>query len=509
MKKLLIITVMFMLPIGLFGQIEYLIDDTYIVSGGAYTQVTVLTAGNWDDGYVDLILPAANQFYFYGKKVTHVRMWTNGYVTFGFGAAPTDYSDFSPDPIPHTDNPNSYAAPWWQDWDLTTTGEMWYEFGTNYTVCKWNGVPHNGDATSAYTFWVAFFNRNYSNIPLLASNTILFGYPVKASGIGTYDNGSGATIGVEHYTGTNAAVYSEPSASPLSGDNILFVPHVPVYESTDIFAGGDVDLMIYRPSQGLWAYRDGDTGSTGRLHFGGAYDTPLPGDMDGDGNADPLLFRPSQGRWRGISPNIDTYWGTHGDIPVPADYNDDGKTDIAIFRPYTGQWRINYTDGGSATFYFGQTGDIPVPGDYDGDGQIEVAIVRPGDYLQWRAAYSGGGGLNQFYGIEGDVPMPGTWEGALDITQIGIFRDSDGSWRTPQTGINHWGMSGDLPVANDYNQGGLTDWVIFRPSTGMWRILFNVGGSPSGNGTEYWGGTPGDIPRARRSSAVRASNDQK
>jgi hypothetical protein len=383
---------------------------------------------------------------------------------------------------------------------------MWYRIETGLTVLEWRDVPHISDATSAYTFFVAFFSKSYTTLPKLASNSIYCGYPVRTSGTGAYDNGAGATIGVEHYSGTNAAVYSDIGTATISSDGILFTPYVPVYGSTDFFAGNEVDLLIYRPQQGLWAYRDMSNNNTGRFYFGGPYDAPLPCDMDNDGNADPLLFRPSQGRWRGTSPSVDVYWGAVGDIPVPADYNNDGKTDIAIFRPSTGQWRINYTDGGSATFYFGTKGDLPIPADYDGDGQIDVAIVRPGNYLQWRAQYSGGGGLNLFYGVAGDAPVPGVWWSSGDT--IMIFRDSDGSWRSPLNGINAWGISGDIPVANDYNQGGLTDWTIFRPSTGMWRILGNTGGYPSWNQTRYWGGTRGDIPRARASEAVRASKDK-
>jgi hypothetical protein len=41
----------------------------------------------------------------------------------------------------------------------------------------------------------------------------------------------------------------------------------------------------------------------------------------------------------------------------------------------------------------------------------------------------------------------------------------------------HWGMNGDIPVANDYNRNGTADFAIWRPATGEWYSLDGVTGA--------------------------------
>ena len=112
MKKTFMLISILILCVSSFFAQEYIMND-----GAAYSSLTgtttiiTLTGGDWDSGYYDMALSAGNQFYFYGKKVTHIRIWTNGYVTFGFGSAPADYSDNSNDPLPSSSNPDGYAAP--------------------------------------------------------------------------------------------------------------------------------------------------------------------------------------------------------------------------------------------------------------------------------------------------------------------------------------------------------------------------------------------------------------
>lgn len=56
----------------------------------------------------------------------------------------------------------------------------------------------------------------------------------------------------------------------------------------------------------------------------------------------------------------------------------------------------------------------------------------------------------------------------------------------------HWGMDGDIPVANDYNRNGTTDFAIWRPSNGEWWTIDGVTGAmlQATNGS----GGSGDIP---------------
>jgi hypothetical protein len=502
--------VLLLLPPVLAAQ-EYLIDDAIgDWTTDAYTQIVSLTGGNWDDGYIDLAVPATHQFYFYGKKVTHLRIFTNGFVTFGFGAPPSDDHPFIMDPIPSTDLPNTFAAPWYDDWDLSWgVGEIWYSFHAApyaHTCIEWRDIPHYNDQTARYKFSAVFFS-DYANAsaPAFSKNGILFEYYVVSSGTGVHDRGLFGAVGLESSTGTQGASYSYQTASLANDKDLYFLPFVAAYDTTNFDGAGFVDLMVYRPSQGVWKIKD-TAGATQSIYFGGKYDVPLPGDFDNDSAADPCIFRPSQGRWRVQGPGMDVYWGTHGDIPVPADYNGDGKTDIAIFRPSTGMWKIRYTDVGTTdTVYFGKQGDIPVPYDYDGDLKADIAIVRPGAALAWRIQYSSGGSASFNYGIEGDLPVPADWY-PPDYC-VGIWRPSNGTWRlkdVPESwAIHTWGIDGDVALPGDFNiptSMGYTDWAIWRPTAGMWRI--DIG---DGNPYTYYWGKIGDIPRFRRSAAIRAS----
>jgi hypothetical protein len=485
--------------------VEYLINpDLGGMSGSVETPIIALTAGDWDDGYYDLPLPAANQFYFYGKKVTDLRIFTNGLVVLGFGAPPTTSSYFpSNSSIPNpVDNPHGFIAPWWEDWIILGGGGLGYTISSDIIYIEWTDVGRWPYAGSSYSFAVAIC-VNFPGWPAapFTKNDILFMYYDCDSGLPEYDYGAGGTVGIEHYDGTQGAQFSYNTASLAMGRTYHFLPFEPAYDSTNFNPGGRTDIMIYRPSQGVWKINDPLAGVTQTIYFGSQYDVPLPGDFDGDGAADPCIFRPSEGRWRVQGPDMSVNFGTHGDIPVPADYNGDGMTDIAIFRPWQGIWRIRYTGTGTqVTVYFGQGGDIPVPYDYDGDLKADIAIVRPGANLLWRIQYSLGGSGSFYYGLEGDIPVPGDWD---SNPRIAIWRPSDGKWRIKDVAASWatftWGVSGDVALPGDFDGGGYTDWAIWRPAQGMWRIATDT----TTNYTYYWGQI-GDIPRFRRSGAVRA-----
>ena len=95
---------------------------------------------------------------------------------------------------------------------------------------------------------------------------------------------------------------------------------------------------------------------------GQAGDIPITADFDGDGKADVMIYRPSSGVWYGLS-SISNYasgpiiqWGLPTDVPVAADYNGDGRADFAIYCPSTGGWWIL----GVGAYTWGVPGDFPV-----------------------------------------------------------------------------------------------------------------------------------------------------
>ena len=88
MKKMIVLSMVLLVSSFLYSY-EYIMNTnpSGIGSHTGTVQVTTWTSGNWDDGYYDLAVPAINQFYYYGKLVTHLRISTKGYVVLVFGSA--------------------------------------------------------------------------------------------------------------------------------------------------------------------------------------------------------------------------------------------------------------------------------------------------------------------------------------------------------------------------------------------------------------------------------------
>ncbi|MEU7532490.1 VCBS repeat-containing protein [Saccharothrix sp. NPDC042600] len=79
------------------------------------------------------------------------------------------------------------------------------------------------------------------------------------------------------------------------------------------------------------------------------------------------------------------------------------------------------------------------------------------------------------------------------LTDFTVYRPTTGNWRIlyndGSTYTRPWGGSqGDQPVSGDFDGNGLADFTIYRPSTGNWHILHNDGSTY----TRPWGG-PGQL----------------
>jgi len=180
----------------------------------------------------------------------------------------------------------------------------------------------------------------------------------------------------------------------LSGDQTV---------QRDYDGDGITDVAVFRDGasaadQTTWYIRNSATGSVRVEGFGitgdgtNNFDTPIPGDYDGDGKFDIAVYRfaltPANNFIvKRSSDNVITYtqFGNfNSDYVLPGDYDGDGKTDLAVAR--TGAlstsplvwWILQSSTGTTRTQTFGRTSDLPTQGDYDGDGRTDLAVYRPG-----------------------------------------------------------------------------------------------------------------------------------
>jgi hypothetical protein len=252
------------------------------------------------------------------------------------------------------------------------------------------------------------------------------------------------------------------------------------------------DIVVFRPSQGVWYLRQSRTGTTTAIRWGTAGDIPVAGDYDGDGKADIGVFRPSDGFWyvrytrNGSASSLQ--WGSGGDIPVPADYDGDGWVDLAVFRPSNGTWYVLSSRTHAVTvLQFGISTDVPTPGDYDGDGRMDIAVFRP-ETGTWYIRYSTTGAMAAIrWGTAGDVPVQGDYDGDRR-TDLAVFRPSGGVWYVYCSSFGtvalQWGIGSDRPVPGDYDGDRKVDIAVFRPSTGTWYVRYGGTGAAA---TLQWG----------------------
>lgn len=263
-----------------------------------------------DDDYATVSLPWT--FNFYGYNKTSMKISSNGYLTFG-----ADGTDYTNDPIPNTEDPNDLIAPFWDDLNPSTGGQIYYynDDANNRFVVEWKNVPHyysngsytfeailypdgdilyqyynmNGDLTSASigvennTGTIGLqvvYDAPYVHNSLATLITTSYGWldeepdqgtvlPGDAQDITVTFNSSGMAPGI--YYATIYVVSNDPNQDTVS---IPVTFHVGTYVLGDVNADGEVDAndLIY-----LADY----------IFQGGPPPTPLEsGDTNLDGNVD-------------------------------------------------------------------------------------------------------------------------------------------------------------------------------------------------------------------------------
>jgi len=225
------------------------------------------------------------------------------------------------------------------------------------------------------------------------------------------------------------------------------------------------------------------------------------------------------GAWNGASVDRQYNFGITGDIPVTGDWNNDGISEIGVFRPSTHLFYLDYNGNGvwngaaiDRQYNFGITGDIPITGDWNNDGISEIGVFRPSTHLFYMD-YNGNGVWNGAsvdrtynFGITGDIPISGDWN-SDGRTEIGVFRSSthlfyldfngNGVWDGAVTDNQYnFGITGDIPVAGDWNQDGTSEIGVFRPSTHLFYLDYNGNGAWNGASIDrqYNFGITGDNP---------------
>jgi hypothetical protein len=249
------------------------------------------------------------------------------------------------------------------------------------------------------------------------------------------------------------------------------------------------------------------------------------------------IFRPGTGEWfldltaNGIweGCNVDLClgpFGKDGDIPVVGDWSGNGVSDIGVFRASTGEWLLDLNSNGqwdgcnidrclrSAT---GSQKALPIVGDWTGSGIDMIGEVIPGRKAMWYLDRNGNGTMEscdldaclKFSIYSDDFPVAGDWNGGSK-TKIGVFRPSTGRWQLDFDGdgrsetcrqdrcIKSFGGSEDRPVAGDWNNTGIAQIGVYRPSSGQWFLDFNGNGKWDGCDSDFCsdflGKHEGDLP---------------
>jgi hypothetical protein len=250
----------------------------------------------------------------------------------------------------------------------------------------------------------------------------------------------------------------------------------------DYDGDGKDDLAIYRSGvvaqSEMWIFRSSDS-AVQKIFFGLNGDQAVNRDYDGDGITDLATFRDGvnpgdQAFWyirrstSGPLTNPGEFvipFGTTGDgttsfdTPVPGDYDGDGKFDLAVYRfgisPFNNYIVLRSSDNSVAYQPFGNfNSDYVVPGDYDGDGKYDFAIARTGaagtsPMVWWILQSSTGTTRTQTFGITSDLPAQGDYDGDARA-DIAVYRPGAAATFWVFESFNNaarptrWGTTGDF-----------------------------------------------------------------
>jgi predicted outer membrane repeat protein len=391
--------------------------------------------------------------------------------------------------------------------------------GDRYTsIAQLNAKPYASNNNSNPPRFVHFLAAPNAGTRFRLAWSAARATSVTIAGVGTFNSATGSTEvtpgSSRSYSLTAAASAGNYSAVSTSVSIVQGpTPPPPPRRVTegDYESDGKADIVIFRPSNGTWYFRQSSSGFTtgAGYQWGAIGDIPVPGDYDGDGIGDIAVYRPSAGYWfflrstTGFSTWGTYQWGSTGDVPMPADYDGDGKTDIGIFRPSNGSWYFLKSSTGFTAaegYAWGAAGDRPVTGDFDGDGRADLGLYRPATahwfILKSSAKYTAWDTIQ--WGGAGDILVPSDYDGD-NRTDLAVYRPSNNTWYILKSSSGFttsaaiaWGAANDVPMPGDYDGDGISDLGVYRPATAHWFLLLSSVNFSTW-GTYQWGAT-GDVP---------------
>jgi protocatechuate 3,4-dioxygenase beta subunit len=227
-----------------------------------------------------------------------------------------------------------------------------------------------------------------------------------------------------------------------------------------------------------WTIPTGKAGQNRTFVFGTLKGKPISGDFNGDGIDDVGVF--IDGDWfidangNGVWDDADLWLklGAKHDVPIVGDWDGDGKSDVGIFGP---SWeedpRALAAEPGlpdPENTKRSVPKNVPPQPHQSTDGDRTLKRTRNGRMRSDLIDH-----VFRF-GVSGDVPLAGDWNGD-GIQTIGLF--SGGTWYLDTNGdgtfndgdkVVDYGQSTDIPIVGDFDGDGRTELGVYR--RGVWYI---------------------------------------
>ncbi|MGD0868594.1 MAG: SBBP repeat-containing protein [Bryobacteraceae bacterium] len=220
------------------------------------------------------------------------------------------------------------------------------------------------------------------------------------------------------------------------------------------------------------------------------------------------------------------YFGLNGDQPVAGDFFGTGVVEYGVFRG--GNWYIDANNngvydgiaGGDMIWSFGlpnsaTTTDQAIVGDWTGDGKSKIGIMRCPVTMGQCTWYLDAGNKHAYdpatvvtinFGLTGDIPVTNNWNHTGTTDQIGVYHctglsvcqwlvDSNGNGTTGAT--YNYGWPTDRPMVGNWYGTGTKRIGVFRTVNGYGQPILNLSGTNVyQQGIDFNGnfGLPGDLP---------------